>query len=105
MEQDNKPSRTQAKAQKDLEQSLQRALGNGDARIIFRWILDTCGTFDPSFTGNSTTFYNEGRRSVALELMGLMNAVDPYEVVRLMKEAADEVVEKRNKQRKTGHAD
>ena len=45
-------------------------------RFIYH-ILDLCGIHTSSFTGNSQTFYLEGRRSVGLEIISLMEAVDP----------------------------
>lgn len=101
MTDDTHMSRTQKRDQRDFENALKGALSHAPTRVVMRWILEVAGTFDQSFTGNSTTFYNEGRRSVALELMAAMNTVDPYEVVRLMKEGADEVVERRNKERRS----
>ena len=37
-------------------------------RRIMARLLDMAGTARNSFTGSSTTFYNEGRRSVGVEL-------------------------------------
>ena len=92
-------SRSQKKAEKEFLEAFALALKDGNTRVVLRWIIDQCGVFDTSFTGNSTTFYNEGRRSVALDVIGMMNAVDPYEVVRLMKDGADDVVTRRNEAR------
>ena len=33
-------------------------------------MLDATGVNSNSFTGNSTTFFNEGKRQVGLELLG-----------------------------------
>lgn len=90
-------TRSQRKARKDLLDHTRAALGNESTRYLLRWTLDQAGLFDPSFTGNSQTFYNEGRRSLGLELLALLNEIDPYEFVRLMKEGADDVVLLRNK--------
>jgi hypothetical protein len=45
-------------------------LGSPQGRRFFWDVLDRrAGTFSGSFTGNSQTFFNEGRRSVGIELM------------------------------------
>src|SRR6056297_1771969 len=99
MDMNDQSSRRQKKAQNEFLQNLEAALKHGPSRHVLRWLMEQGGLFDTSFTGNSTTFYNEGRRSLVLELVAAMNTVDPYEVVRLMKEGADEVVHLRNQAR------
>ena len=37
-------------------------------RLMWR-LLEICSVFRTTFTGNSPTFFNEGKRSVALELL------------------------------------
>jgi hypothetical protein len=39
-------------------------------RLMHRWLQDT-GIYTKSYTGNSETFYREGRRSVGLDLLPL----------------------------------
>lgn len=46
-------------------------------RRLLWHILDICGIYAPSFTGNSQTYFNEGRRSVGIHLLGLMDDADP----------------------------
>lgn len=89
-------TRSERKTRKKLLDAAGAALGNANTRYLLRWVLDRAGLFEPSFTGNSGTFYNEGKRDLGLELVNLLNEIDPYEFVRLMKEGADEIVELRN---------
>lgn len=96
---DQDMSRSERRAKKELMDRARRALGNEDTRYLMRWVLEQTGMFKPAFTGNSTTFFNEGRREVGLEIVGLLNEIDPYEFVRLMKDGADEIVRKRNEAR------
>lgn len=93
-------SRSAKRARTELLDAARRALANEDARRLFRWVLDKTGLFEQGFTGNSSTFFNEGKREIGLELVALLNEIDPYEFVRLMKEGADDVVRKRNLERK-----
>lgn len=45
-------------------------------RFLFRLILET-RTFESSFTGNSMSFYNDGRKSVGLDLFHEVMELDP----------------------------
>lgn len=40
-------------------------------------LLDFCGLNSESFTGNSSTFYNEGKRAVGLYLLSVLQEADP----------------------------
>nr|NIS53488.1 hypothetical protein [Phycisphaerae bacterium] len=37
-------------------------LGSAAGKRVLSDLLNACGVFETSFTGNSRTFYNEGRR-------------------------------------------
>jgi hypothetical protein len=88
-------SRRQAKTHKDFLQTAKSALENDDTRVLVRWILDQAGVYDTSSSDAGT------RRDLGLEIIAMLHAIDPYEYVRLMKEAADDVVRKRNEARRT----
>lgn len=48
----------------------------------FMWgLLSKCGVFQTSFTGNSTTFFNEGRRDIGLQYIKDLNlhCLDEYQ--------------------------
>lgn len=60
--------------------------------VLF-YLLDGCGIYDNQFTGNSQTFFNEGRRSVGLELIALMEEANPRSYARLLLEYNKEEVE------------
>ena len=45
---------------------LQSMMKNDFGRRFICKLLEDTGIFRPSFTGNSSTFYNEGQRSIAL---------------------------------------
>lgn len=51
-------------------------------RFVWR-LLGQAGTFQLSFTGNSETFFNEGRRSLGTELYGQLHehCLDQYLVM------------------------
>jgi len=55
-------------ANKDLLQVMSTDAG----RRLISWIIYKCGQNQTSFTGNSWTYFNEGKRSIALMLEATM---------------------------------
>jgi len=55
-------------------------------RFVWRLLCD-CGVFRSSFTGNSETFFNEGRRSVGLKMLGEIDAHAPEAYALMSAEA------------------
>lgn len=63
---------TEFKANQEREEdkeSFQRVLNTKEGRWFLMRILDIAGYKSRSFTGNSQTFYNEGKRAVGIELI------------------------------------
>ncbi len=54
-------------------------------RIAWR-LLDRCGVFRTSFTGNSETFFNEGKRNIGLMIVGEIHDVCPEFYHLMLKE-------------------
>ncbi len=44
-------------------------LGSAAGKRVLSDLLNACGVFESSFTGNSRTFYNEGRREIGIILL------------------------------------
>lgn len=61
----------------------------GGRRIMWG-LLGKAGVFKSSFTGNSTTFFNEGQRNLGLIYLNLINEVCPDQYVAMAKEAAEQ---------------
>lgn len=61
----------------------------GGRRFIAR-CLQKCGVFASTFTGNSETFFREGRRSVGLELLDEVMAADEAAFITMVKESRQE---------------
>jgi hypothetical protein len=58
-----------------------------DSGRRFCWkYLERTGVFRSSFTGNSTTFYNEGMRNIGLMLMADITSADPAAFLLMMQE-------------------
>lgn len=51
----------------------------------FIWsILDLCDLFADTFTGNSQTYYLEGKRAIGLQIIGLLQEADPAAYPKLL---------------------
>lgn len=57
-------------------------------RYIWRH-MSSAGIFTTSFTGNSSTFFNEGKRDVGLKMLAEVTDVNPDAYVLMMKEARE----------------
>ena len=84
-------TKRKSKAQLALEtkQEFQRQVLETRAGRAFVWeLLTLCGIYRSSYTGNETgTVYQEGRRSIGLEMLGEINAIRPHIHVQMMDEA------------------
>lgn len=70
----------------DMKALLDTPLGR---RVVWRY-LSICGVYQSSFTGNSTTFFNEGRREVGLRLMADIMESNPDSYAKMVKESRQE---------------
>ena len=90
----------QAKIQKLLMQEIHRLdqnsltsiLKNKEGRWFLMRLLDATGVNSSSFTGNSTTFFNEGKRQVGLELLARIQELG-FDAVKLKQKAELEYIE------------
>lgn len=67
-------------------------LSDPRGRRFFWRYLGICGVFRQSFTGNSTTFFNEGERNVGLKLLSDLNDARPEAYIEMMKEAKNKEI-------------
>lgn len=56
-------------------------------RRFFWRLLQRCGVFKSSFTGNNTTFFNEGERNIGLILLTDLNEADPNAYMLMIQES------------------
>lgn len=82
-EQDAKVRDLRQQATEDLKWLMGHRPGR---RIVWR-LLDRAGVYRTSFTGNSTTFFNEGARNVGLSLLSEIHEVCPDAYVLMLKES------------------
>ena len=68
--------------ERDIE-ALNHVLSTELGRWFFYRILDRAKLNSQSFTGNSTTFFNEGMRAVAISLQNDLEGVKKYHLAQL----------------------
>jgi len=61
-------------------------------RFLWR-LLDYAGVYNSSFTGNSFTFFNEGRRDVGLFVLDEVTDADPDAYLEMQRESLNEARE------------
>lgn len=87
MRHENKPSRRINAAQRQADSDLRAMLELPAGRRVLMRLIDGTGVFIRSFTGNSETFYREGRRAVGLDLVEHIEQVKPGSFAALQAEA------------------
>ena len=74
-------------AQAERVAGLGNLLSSKQGRQWYWHLLSECGVYVTSFTGNSTTFFNEGKRQIGLMLIGELTREFPDHYVTMLKEA------------------
>ncbi len=105
---DYNPFDLRSQEEEEEKQKLKKKLVNKAEQEAFVWLmndkrgrrfiwklLERTGVFTSSFTGNSTTFFNEGQRNVGLFLMALINDYAPDQYIVAMKERKAELEQSR----------
>lgn len=80
-----------AKVSRKLERQretldLQAILDKPGGRKFMWRLLQECGVYRTSFTGNSATFYNEGKRAVGLFVLNEIMEASPEAYLLMQKE-------------------
>lgn len=65
-------------------------LNSNDGKLFICAVLDQTGTFTSSFTGNSSTFFLEGKRFVGLYIYQLLMLADPLALQKLLEFRRDQ---------------
>jgi hypothetical protein len=89
------------KSKKELIQEREEAelkwvLSDPKGRAVMWRLVARCGVYQDSFTGNSTTFYKEGRRSVGLETIVEIDHTDKNAYATMRIEAVNRELENKN---------
>ncbi|GEM_PF-1781496 len=73
---------------------VRHVLSSVQGRRFVWWILDMAGVYRTSFTGNSTTFFNEGARNIGLRVLAYVMDAKPEAFLLMQQE------DKKRKERK-----
>jgi len=68
----------------ELRNAFRTILGTRQGRKVLWFILDICNVYGDCFTGNSRTFYLEGRKSIGLELIDAIEDARPGTYARML---------------------
>jgi hypothetical protein len=79
-------------AQKDKE-AIKALLASEEGRWFIARLMKNEGLMSTAFTGNSGTFYNEGRRSVAVDIYQNIKSLLGVEGIKLFHSAQEELLE------------
>jgi len=87
MNEQAKPSRRKSAALRQADNDMAAVLKAPAGRRVLMRVIDETGVFLRSFTGDSETFFREGRRSVGLDLVETIERVQPGAFATLQQEA------------------
>lgn len=82
---EGKKKRSEQREQRRLN-GLRKILSEQDGRLWLWDLLSFCGISRTSFTGNSTTFFNEGQRNIGLKVQADLTKHFPDDYIKLLKE-------------------
>lgn len=74
-------------ARREELRDLEFVLSSREGRRFVWKLLEMCGVFTSSFTGNSQTFFLEGQRNIGLKVLADVNEASLEKYVVMMKEA------------------
>lgn len=80
-------TRQQKRHMRQLRNDLEKVLADPAGRRVLIWIMGTTDVNSISFDGRETTFYREGRRSIGVDLIRELNAVNPMAYADLLRES------------------
>lgn len=83
-----KTSKRKSKRDQELD-DLRVILSTHGGRAFIWRLLGKCGVYKISFTGNSTTFFNEGKRQIGLQLLDEVFEADPNVFTKMQNEAVE----------------
>jgi hypothetical protein len=86
-ERDRDDKQRKGKVERDEEAADFKWLMSDARGRRFMWrLLGLTGLYRSSFTGNSTTFYNEGMRNIGLMLIADVNELTPEAYLKMIEE-------------------
>lgn len=88
-DEDHVAARAQTAKERDAARrsGLRKIMTDPECRAWMYDLLEACGVFRTSFTGNSETFFREGSRNVGLKVMGEIHKDHDQLYVQMCREA------------------
>lgn len=80
--------------------ALKKVLSSKEGRWFYTRILEMTGYKSQSFTGNSQTFFLEGKRAIGIQLAGMIVSLLGEDGLKLQQKAELEYVAYQNKEKK-----
>ena len=68
---------TLERVEQDIASAIESIADTTQGREFLWWLFEICGVFTTSYTGNSDTYFNEGRRAVGNEVLHRLVEVRP----------------------------
>lgn len=69
---------------KDFDANVREVMKTRQGQEVMWEILGFCGLYDDKFTGDSNTFYLEGKRAIGLQILDMLEMADPTIYARLL---------------------
>jgi hypothetical protein len=72
---------------------LTTVLASYEGRAVIWRLISECGVFSSSFTGDVSTYFYEGKRSIGLDIISMIEAVDPHSMAKIRDEAVQREID------------
>jgi hypothetical protein len=95
-EQKKKVAQASERLQQRQQSDMRKVLGLPEGRRVIWRLLSEAGVFRSSFTGDSQTFFNEGKRSLGLLIVSEVLAAHPDSYSVMQREAANDKLLREN---------
>jgi hypothetical protein len=86
----NKKAELQERWRKKQIDDFAKVLSLPEGRRLLWRIMEEASVFKTTFTGNSTTFFNEGKRSIGLMVLGEVMVASPEKFQQMQNEFSNE---------------
>ncbi len=80
-------SKENKRARLVMSQIFKEVFSTKNGKVVFNELMEMCMVFQTTMTGNSYTYFNEGRRSIGLEVMMMREQGWEQEVLLRREEA------------------
>jgi len=78
-----------------LTNAYRTVLNSPNGRLVFRDLVDYCMVFETTNTGNSWTYFNEGKRAVGLHILNMREFGIEQELTLMQKETYGKSINER----------